>query len=89
MGADMTFDVFAKTVYGKIALRKIGPVDENFRLYAVKWLHGERKAMEVIGANFRKALNGKNKGRLSILVKGTEKRVIVTSDEMDKEDGVN
>ncbi len=74
MGADMTFDVFAKTAYGKIALRKIGPVDENFRLYAVKWLHGERKAMEVIGANFRKALNGKNK-QVGLCLPGTSLRL--------------
>lgn len=32
MPYDMTTDIFAATSYGQAALKKLAPVDENFRL---------------------------------------------------------
>lgn len=80
----METDVFAEYSYGKIALRKMGPVDPNFRLYLAGYLGkgNERDCMEVKGAVFRHALRGPNKGRLSVMVPGTEKTAYVTADEM-------
>lgn len=82
---DMTTDVFAEQSYGKAALKKLAPVPENFRLYEAGWL-GKKpkdwKTMKVSGAEFRTAKTGKNAGKLSILVKGSVRSVIVTKDEM-------
>lgn len=82
---DMEHDIFAKVSYGKLALKKLAPVGENFRLYSAGWI-GEKleemTVMQVTGADFRRALSGKNKGKLSILIKGTERTAYVTADEM-------
>lgn len=82
---DMEHDVFAEQSYGKVALQKMNPVPENFRLYAAGWL-GEKPeeftVMEVTGAEFRTAKSGPNKGKLSIMVPGTKRTVYVTKDEM-------
>jgi hypothetical protein len=82
---DMQIDIFAEQSYGKAALKKLAPVPENFRLYAAGWL-GKKpedwKTMKVTGAEFRAAKTGKNAGKLSILVKGSGRSVIVTKDEM-------
>ena len=85
MSTNMTIDIFANTPYGKVALMKMGKVDKDFRLYRVKWLNWNREVMEVRGAIFQKAEKGTNKGVLSILVRGTEKCVLVTADEIDGE----
>ncbi len=79
----MSTDVFSQTSYGKVALTKMGEVPEDFRLYECGWMDTERSVMEVIGAEFRKAKSGKNKGKVSILIKGTEQRVLVTAKEME------
>ena len=70
--SDMTKDIFAAFPFGKLALQRFAPVHENFRLYEAGWL-ANREVMQVKGAEFRKAKSGPNKGKLSILVKGTEK----------------
>jgi hypothetical protein len=82
---DMTRDVFAEQPYGKLALTKLAPVSENFRLYQAGWLGDkpeEWTVMEVKGAEFREAKSGPNKGKLSILVPDTDRRVFLTRDEI-------
>jgi hypothetical protein len=78
---DMTTDIFAEQSYGKAALKKMGDVPATFRLFMAGWL-GNSDTMEVKGAEFRKALSGKNKGMLTVLVKGTGRTAYVTVAEM-------
>lgn len=86
--ADMSVDIFAEFSYGKVALRKIEPTSSAFRLYEAGWLgnHNERNVMEVTGGEFRVALSGKNKGKLTILIPGSSCTVQVTVAEMDKQE---
>ncbi len=87
MSADMRIDLFAEQPYGKIALSKLGEVSENFRLYYAGWVgHPMGNGMNVRGAEFREPLRGKNKGKLSILVKGTEQSVYLSRKEMQDYD---
>ena len=82
---DMEKDVFAEQPYGKAALQKLAPVQENFRLYFAGWLGDDTRdmsVMEVRGAEFRAAKSGRNKGKLSIMVPGTKRTVYVTKSEM-------
>lgn len=76
-----------KTSYGKAALEKIGEVPENFFIYSAGWLENNPKdfdTMEVTGAVFREAKSGKNKGKVCILVKGTEKTVFIQAKDMER-----
>ena len=85
MSADMQKDVFADQSYGKVALQKLSPVPENFRLYVAGWLGktpADFNVMEVSGAQFRTAKSGPNKGKLSMMVPGTKRTVHVTKSEM-------
>lgn len=86
--SDMERDIFAETPYGKAALKKMQPVPENFRLFEAGWL-GEQpedwEIMEVKGAEFRKAKSGPRKGRLAIRIRGTERTVYLTKDQIRKE----
>ena len=85
MSADMEQDIFADQSYGKIALKKLAPVPENFRLYQAGWFGDKPKDMDVMkvtGAEFRVAKRGKYAGKLSVLVKGTARSVFVTKTEM-------
>lgn len=89
---DMQVSIFAGMSYGVIALQKLAPVHPNFRLYAVAWLGdkpSEWTVMEVKGAEFREAKSGSNKGKLSILVKGTTRTAYVTQKEMDEYEAQN
>lgn len=74
-------DIFASTSFGKAALKKLGAVPENFRLYSAGWL-GKKpedwKEMRVNGRVFRASKSGK----MDIPVPGTIQSVIVTLDEM-------
>lgn len=85
MPADMTEDTFAAQPYGKIALKKLPPLPQNFRLFSAGWL-GEKAqdwdTMKVTGAEFREAISGTNKGKLAIMVKGTQRSAYVTRQEM-------
>lgn len=36
-------DVFAEQSYGKVALQKLAPTAENFRLYQAEWLGDKPK----------------------------------------------
>ncbi|WP_341744676.1 hypothetical protein [Azonexus hydrophilus] len=83
---DMTRDLFAEQPYGKIALAKMGAVPENFRLYQAGWLGNkpeEWTVMKVIGAEFRAAKSGPNKGKLTIPVEGTTRTAFVTAEEIE------
>lgn len=82
---DLENDVFAEQSYGKLALKKLAPTPEKFRLFKAEWLGdkpGDRQVMKVTGAEFRLAKSGPNKGTLCILVKGTTRSAFVTSEEM-------
>lgn len=89
---DMSKDVFAACSYGKVALEKLAPVPENFRLFSAGWL-GEKpenwKTMKVTGAEFREAKSGPSKGQLAIMVKGTQRSTYVTKEEMAAQDAVD
>ena len=88
--SDMEKDVFAHTVFGKLALKKMQPVPENFRLFEAGWLGEQPKdweVMEVKGAEFRRAKSGPRKGRLAIKIRGTERTVYLTKDQIQKEAG--
>jgi hypothetical protein len=77
----MDTDFFATTPCGKIAIRKIGKVGKNFRLYEAGWIDKEMTVMFFKGAEFRKAKSGKNKGLLSIIIKETMRTVYVAKSE--------
>lgn len=82
---DMTNDVFAKTIFGQVALRKLAPVSDNFRLFFAGWLEekpDDWRTMKVTGALFRQSKSGRNKGKLSIMVKGSQRSVYVTKQEI-------
>lgn len=70
--------------FGKAALKKLGNVPENFRLFKSEWL-GEfpnTHGMQVTGAEFermkRKTTHGKK-------IKGTERSVYVSKAEIEAE----
>jgi hypothetical protein len=74
-------DLFGNTRFGKAALKKLGAVPENFRLYRSEWL-GKRpegwKEMRVTGRVFRASKDG----ALDIPVPHTIRTVIVTREEI-------
>jgi hypothetical protein len=83
---DMQKDVMAEQGYGKVALQKMAPTPENFRLYEAEWLGkkpSEFTVMKVTGAEFREAKTGPNKGKLSVIVKDSKRVVYVTREEMN------
>lgn len=85
MASDMDKDVFADEPYGKVALKKLAPVPANFRLFSAGWLGEKREdwdTMKVTGAEFRAAKSGENKGKLAVVVKGTQRSAYVTRSEM-------
>lgn len=88
MSADMTVKLFENYAYGKAALKKMGEVPENFRLYSagLKGNHPDFHGMEVSGAEFRAAKTGKNKGRLTIYVAGTDRTAYVSNSEIQAEE---
>lgn len=81
---DMRKDVFADQSYGKVALKKLGQVDPDFRLYKAGWLGNgdERTVMQVTGAVFREVQRGPRKGELGIMIPRTSRSVYVTAAEM-------
>jgi len=83
----MTEDIFAQQAFGKAAIKKLGAVPENFRLYRAGWMgkHPHYDAMEVAGAEFRVAKRGSNAGKLSIKISGTDRVVQVTREEIRAE----
>lgn len=82
---DMTDYTFEQYPHGKAALKKFGNVPENFRIYSAGWLGNNPRdwtVMEVCGAEFRAAKTGKNKGKLSVMMVETKRKVYVTADEI-------
>lgn len=79
-------DVFAEVSYGKLALQRIAPTHPDFRLFYAGYLgnKNERDVMKVTGAVFRRALRGKNAGKLSIMVPGTTQTIYLTSKEIEE-----
>ncbi len=85
---DMSLDILATTSYGVVALRKLAPVPENFRLYYAGWVEehpDDWRTMKVKGAVYRAAKSGPNKGVLSIKIKGSQRSACVTREEIDAE----
>lgn len=81
----MQIDPMAAQGYGKAALQKLAPTPENFRLYQAEWLGdkpSEWTVMKVTGAEFRVAKKGPNKGRLTVMTKGSKRTAYVTEAEM-------
>ncbi len=63
-------------------------VPENFRLYYAGWVEeppDDWRTMNVMGAVYRAAKSGPNKGVLSIKIKGSQRSACVTREEMDAE----
>lgn len=82
---DMGKDIFAEQTYGQVALKKLAPVPDTFRLFSAGWLGEKPKdwnTMKVTGADFRVAKAGPNRGKLSIMVKGSTRSAFVTRSEM-------
>jgi hypothetical protein len=87
----MDIDIFKQHNTGRAALKKLGDVPENFRIYKAGWLGKHPKdftVMEITGAEFRVAKTGKNAGKLSIIIHGTQRTVYVTKDEINEADEV-
>lgn len=77
--------LFHETGYGKLALSKFDNVPENFFIYCCGWLGDIRSkgcVMEVTGCEFRVAKSGPHKGKYSVAVKGTERKIYLTSAEV-------
>ena len=87
---DMTNDIFAEHESGKAALKKMFPngnMPDNFRLYYGKAIEPSDNTSGLfifVGAEFRHAKSGPNKGQLSIKVPGTEIEAVVTREDMEK-----
>jgi len=85
MPADMNVDIFSQEPVGKAALKKLGDVPESFRLFAVEGVGNMPDNMigaQVTGAEFRAAMSGPNKGKMTVEVKGTRRSVFVSTEEV-------
>lgn len=75
-----TWDV---AVYARAKMKNL---PENFMIYKFNWLGDlndrENNVMEVTGAVFREAKSGPRKGKLCMMVKGTERKVFLTPDDV-------
>lgn len=87
--ADMSEKLFEQHAYGIAAIKKMGNISENFRLYECGWLGGPNPekwhSMQCTGAEFRAAKSGPNKGKLSIMVPGSKRTIYVSREEIDAE----
>lgn len=67
--------------FGKAALKKLGPVPDNFVLFEAESL-GPGKGALVIGAQFEQlAPATATKGSLNVIIQGTLKKILVTAEE--------
>lgn len=85
MAIDMDKSGFEDTVINRLALEKLAPVPENFRIYAAGWIGNnpkEWRVMDVSGAEFRRAQSGPNKGLLTIMIPGTKRTAYITKEEI-------
>lgn len=81
-------DIFAEQPFGKAALKKMGTVPENFRLFYAGWMGDnppKYEVMKVQGALFRAPSRGPNKGKLTIPLKGSTRTAYVTREEILQE----
>lgn len=84
---DIQDRIMEETTYGKAALKKLAPTPENFRIYSAEWLGdkpSEMTVMKVVGAEFRAAKTGPNKGKLSIMIHGSKRTAYVSKSEMQE-----
>lgn len=85
--SNQTNPMMNDTSFGAAALAKLkGQVSENFRIYSAgcvggKGLH-DWTHMSVVGAEFRAAKRGPDKGELVVLVSGTLRRLKLTREEV-------
>jgi len=85
MSSPVDEKLFEQYPYGKAALKKMGAVPDNFRLYEAGFLEErpeEFDTMKVLGAEFRLAKSGPNKGKLAVMVSGTIRTAYVTKAEI-------
>jgi len=85
MGMPMDEKLFEQYPYGQVALKKMGAVPDNFRLYEAGWFEDKPEdfdTMKITGAKFRVAKSGPKKGKLSIMVPDTKRTVYVTKSEI-------
>lgn len=75
------------TAFGRAALKKLGNVPEDFRIYfaSLQGKHPNYHGMQVKGAEFRRAKRGPNKGQLRAKLPQTERTAYVSTAEIDAE----
>lgn len=84
MSMNLDDHLFETMPFGKAALKKLGDVPENFRLYYAGWIGDFPNAhgMQITGAEFermkRKTTHGKK-------IKGTDRSVYVSVAEINAE----
>ena len=76
----MAKDMFAREAFGKVALKQMGDVGDDFMLLRAKWFDENKDVMEVSGAEL-----SPNKGTM---IPGTEKTVYITASEIEAYRGV-
>ena len=75
---------FDEENYGKLARSRLKDVDENFRWYIVERIgEGDGSALKLTGATFREAKSGPRKGKLCVIVKGTQRVAVVSQADID------
>jgi len=85
MSIPMDEKLFEQYPYGQAALKKIGEVPDNFRLFDAGWLEDKPEdfdTMKIVGAEFRAAKTGPNKGKLTVMVPGSKRTVYVNKSEI-------
>lgn len=79
---DMTEKIFESFGFGQAALKALGQVPENFRLYDAAWSN-DRSSMTVTGAEF--ARDDRQGGQLCILQPSTTRTVIISAEDIAKQ----
>lgn len=67
---------------GMAAIKKLGEVSENFRLYYGGW-SGDGLSFRFIGAEFAVAKHGPEAGSLSVMVPNTKRSVTLSAKEVE------
>jgi hypothetical protein len=75
---DMDNNLFEHEPYGRLALKKMGAVPDNFRLYQVGWINEgvPRPALQVVGAEFE------SRGGGHYLIPGSKRVAYITPLEL-------
>jgi hypothetical protein len=75
---------FDEQDYGRAARSRLKDVHENFRWYISEVVgEDEATAIKLTGAVFREAKRGPNKGKLSIIVKDTQRVAVVSRADVE------